>query len=207
MGIWGRDSSSGIGTLTYIDPDTRKFGALGHSISDVDAGVILKIRNGEIYSSKIAEIFKGVPGMPGELRGEFVLEIDQIGTIRENTRFGLFGQVQSDSALEESQLIDVAQNNEVIEGEATIYTCIDNEGVKPYTCTLSKVDYTSVNTNKNFIVSITDPDLISATGGIVQGMSGSPIVQNGKLVGAVTHVFVNNPSIGHGVFISTMMRQ
>lgn len=205
IGIWARDSSSGIGTLTFIVPSTNTFAALGHAISDIDSGKILTVKEGDIYSSKIFEICKGAPGSPGEIKGEFILEVDKIGDIEKNTLFGLYGKMNTSDIDIENGLIEIAQNTEVVEGDAIMYTSIDNEGVKGYACKISRIDLDSTHYNKNFIVTITDEDLLSRTGGIVQGMSGSPIVQDGKLVGAVTHVFINNPSMGHGVFISSMV--
>ena len=207
IGVWGRDSSSGIGTLTYLIPNSKDFAALGHAISDVDSGKILSVREGDIYKSKIVEISKGTPGAPGEIKGEFILEVDKIGEIENNCSFGLYGNIRSKDINQYGELIQVAQNSEVLESEATIYTTIDNEGVKGYSCEISRIDLNSTEYNKNFIVTITDEELLNRTGGIVQGMSGSPIVQNGKLIGAVTHVFVNNPASGHGIFISSMINQ
>lgn len=207
IGIWGRDSSSGVGTLTYYIPNDETFAALGHSISDADSSTILKVREGEIYSSKIVEIVKGSAGSPGELRGEFMLEVDKIGDIVNNSFYGLYGNLNLNKIEQKNKLISVAQNHEIREGSAILYTTIDSEGIKGYKCEISKIDLNSTEYNKNFIVTVVDEDLIERTGGIVQGMSGSPIVQDGKLIGAVTHVFINNPKMGHGIFISSMINE
>lgn len=205
IGVWGRDSSSGIGTLTFIEPYSKSFGALGHSISDLDTNSILPIKEGKIYRSRIVEIRKGMSGEPGELEGEFILGVNEIGSLQTNSPFGLYGQLYNLNNIDKENMVECAQISEIHKGKAMLYTTIDSEGVKGYECEVTKVDYDSVSSNKNMIIRITDEELLEKTGGIVQGMSGSPIIQNGKLIGAVTHVFVNDPTTGHAVFITSMV--
>ncbi len=200
-GIWVRDSTAGIGTVTFIDPQTGSFGGLGHGICDIDTGILLPIEHGDLYNVVISGINKGAVGTPGELRGFFL--DDKKGTVNSNTECGVFGQV-FEMPDELSEPIPIALRDEIKTGPAELI-CTTEENVKTsYDIEIQKIFDQSTNT-KNFIVKVTDDRLIEKTGGIVQGMSGSPIIQNGKLIGAVTHVLVNDPKRGYGIFIENML--
>lgn len=203
LGIWVRDNTQGIGTLTYMD--TRgNYGALGHGISDVDTGELMQIQNGTLYQAQILAIQKGAKGSPGELSGMIRYEDSlKLGRITKNSENGIYGDfIGSRSFLGEK--VEIGYKQEIELGEATILCSVDGE-VKEYQAQILSIDMNHKDTNKSFVLQVTDPDLLSKTGGIVQGMSGSPILQNGRLVGAVTHVFVNDPTKGYGIFIENML--
>lgn len=203
LGLWIRDNTQGIGTMTYIDED-GKFGALGHGISDTDTGELLDISEGELYEAEILSIKKGAKGVPGELSGYIEYEQEKkIGTIEENTDLGIFGEVFDVEHLSREKVM-VGYQQEVKEGKAKLLTNL-NEEVKAYDIEITKIYWNKSNTNKAFEIQVTDPRLLEKTGGIVQGMSGSPILQDGKLIGAVTHVFVQDSSKGYGIFIENML--
>lgn len=203
LGIWVRDNTQGIGTLTYVDQD-GKFGALGHGISDTDTGELLDVSQGELYQAQIVSVLKGSKGVPGELSGYIEYEDSkQIGTIEKNTTLGIFGQLFPGATLPEKK-VEIGYKQEVKEGEAHLMTQLDGE-VKAYDIEITKIDQNQADTNKAFEIRVTDPELLAKTGGIVQGMSGSPILQGGKLIGAVTHVFVQDSSKGYGIFIENML--
>jgi stage IV sporulation protein B len=203
LGVVLSDSAAGIGTITYYDPETKCFGGLGHGICMTDGAEILKMTRGEATSVILAGAKKGVAGKPGELRG--VLTDKIIGSIFTNTECGVFGKLNVDDAktLGESA-IPVASKSEVSAGSATIISTIKSGKRAEYSVEIKDIDYSSEG-NKSFKIHVTDPALIALTGGIVRGMSGSPIIQNGKLVGAVTHVMVANPTEGYGIFIENML--
>ena len=206
LGMWVRDSTAGIGTLSYYDPDSGRFGALGHAVADVDTGIILPVRTGEIYKSSVTEINKGRQGAPGELLGEFLNGEEQWGEIGVNTESGIFGAASR--PLENPLYPDglpVAARQEVRTGPAELLTTLTDGCVSAYACEIERVDAAGENAGRSMLIHITDPALIEATGGIVQGMSGSPIIQNGKLIGAVTHVLINDPTRGYGIFIENML--
>ena len=208
LGIWVRDDTAGVGTLTFIDPNTRWFAGLGHAITDIDTGHVLSVRKGEIYFSEIIQINKGESGIPGEIQGFFSSASGSIGRIIKNTEYGIYGVLMSDVDLSRFQKpIPVARREEIRLGPAMIYSTIDHRGVRPFSCEIVKLSEQSIPGQKGMVIHITDPELLSRTGGIVQGMSGSPIVQDGKLVGAVTHVFVNNPTKGYGLYADWMLQQ
>ena len=204
LGIWVRDNTTGIGTLTYIVPDTKQYGALGHPITDNDTEKTVNVGSGDICRVDIVGITRGERGRPGELRG--VISNDKkLGSIAENTGFGIYGtalEVVSNGI----NAVPIALRNEVKEGEATIVANVENDETKEYSAEIIKLFKNSYD-NKSMIIKVTDEELISKTGGIVQGMSGCPILQNGKLVGAITHVLVNEPTKGYGVFIELMIAQ
>lgn len=199
-GMWIRDSSAGIGTLTFTDNTTGSFAGLGHGICDVDTGNIVPLSNGEIVPVILTDIKKSYQGIPGELKG--FLDEGTIGNLKSNSDMGVYGTVNS-----EINGFDypVAAKYQVKEGEAKVLTTLPGKKTKFYDCYIEKVNYDEKNLTRNLIIKITDDELKSYAGGIVQGMSGSPIVQNGKFVGAVTHVFVNNPSLGYGIFAENML--
>lgn len=203
LGIWVRDNTQGIGTMTYVDQGGR-FGALGHGISDTDTGELLDVSGGELYQAQIISIIRGTQGVPGELSGYIEYEEEKkIGTIEQNTDIGIFGQIFSDSQFSREKMM-IGYKQEVKEGKAQILMQIEGK-VEYYDIEITEIYSSQQNTNKSFQIQVTDPDLLAKTGGIVQGMSGSPILQNGKLVGAVTHVFVQDSSKGYGIFIENML--
>ena len=200
LGVWTRDSCAGIGTLTYYDPQNGTYGGLGHSVCDADTGDILPLSYGETVPVCINSVVKGVNGYPGELCGSF-MSASASGSILANTECGVFGEY---GTIPERKAIPMAYKQEIEIGEAEIYTTVDGMSPKSYSVMIEKVNYNSDSQVKNMVIRITDSDLLSKTGGIVQGMSGSPIIQNGKLVGAVTHVFVNDITRGYAVFAENM---
>lgn len=204
IGLWVRDSTAGVGTLTYINPDSLSYGALGHSVSDADTGVRFEVRRGSIEECGVTEIVKSEKGSPGELRGVFYGGAEAIGTIEKNTPSGIFGSVKSADGGEKLQ---VALKNEVRAGEAVIRTSLGEGEVREYSINIRRVSPNTKNVSKGMIIEVTDGELIAKTGGIVQGMSGSPIIQNGKLVGAVTHVLVNEPTMGYAIFAENMLAE
>ncbi|MCL1881480.1 MAG: SpoIVB peptidase [Oscillospiraceae bacterium] len=218
IGMWVRDSSAGIGTLTFYNPNNSSFGGLGHAICDIDTGQIMPISSGQTVPVYISGVVKGYTGAPGELCGTFVSRVS-VGEIKGNTESGIFGIMPDppvnafdcceniDEKSNELQTIPMAYKQEVKVGPATIFTTIDGNTPKEYDIMIEKIDYNPQNQTKNMVVKITDRNLLKETGGIVQGMSGSPIVQNGKLVGAVTHVFVGDPTRGYAIFAENMYRK
>lgn len=203
LGLWLKDSAAGIGTLTYYDNDTLEFGALGHAVCEAETGVVMPLECGEIVKCNINDIKKGKVGIPGELRGSFRADAEMLGVIRSNTDRGLFGALAY--ALEgEYNEIPIASSHSVKTGKATILTTIEDE-IEEYDIQITKVNPGQKLSNKGIVIQITDKELIDKTGGIVQGMSGSPIIQDGKLIGAVTHVLVNDPTRGYGIFIENML--
>jgi stage IV sporulation protein B len=206
LGIWIRDSTAGVGTLTFYNPADGRFGALGHPITDVDTGTLLSVKNGEIVLSKIVDVKIGEKGAPGELRGYFPGDGIGLGTIDKNTKFGIFGNAYGKIANSlYPQALPVGGQATAHTGPAKILTTIDDEGVKEFECNIIKVTRQEEAAAKGMVIEITDKTLIEKTGGIVQGMSGSPIIQDGYIIGAVTHVFINDPTKGHGVFIEWML--
>ncbi|NLV87462.1 MAG: SpoIVB peptidase [Clostridiales bacterium] len=202
IGLWLRDNVAGIGTLTFFDPQTGLYGGLGHGINDVDTGVLLPLGRGSILKSSITGIIKGCPGSPGELSGAF--DTSGIwGSITMNTYCGIFGQLDG-SVMPSAKAIPVANENEIELGEATILSNTSGEEVEEFRVEITRV-YKGDNEGRSLMLCVKDEGLLERTGGIVQGMSGSPIIQNGMLIGAVTHVMVNDPSKGFGVSIENMM--
>jgi stage IV sporulation protein B len=202
VGIWVRDSSAGIGTITFYNPATGMFGGLGHAVCDVDTGQILPLSSGEIVGATINGVHKGVVGNPGELIGAFTSK-EAIGSLLGNTDSGVFGEMYSFQ--QTAKPIKMALKQEVTTGKATIYTTINGTQPEEFEIEIDKIDLNEQTTTKNMVIRVTDQRLLEAAGGIVQGMSGSPILQNGKLVGAVTHVFVNDPTKGYGIFAENML--
>ena len=201
FGMWVRDSSAGIGTLTCVTEDGT-FVGLGHGISDAGAHKILTVQAGEIFPAYISDISRGKTGTPGMLHGSF-LSYDAIGKIEKNEESGVSGDWTGST--EQMEQIEIAPSTSVTTGKAQIICCIDADKIEYYDITIKKVNYSQSQQTKNIVISVTDRDLLKKTGGIVQGMSGSPIIQNGKLVGAVTHVLVNDPTRGYGIFIENML--
>lgn len=200
LGLWVRDSTAGIGTLTYYNSQNNTFAALGHGINDVDTRDILTVKSGNILPCKILSVTKSENGNPGELNGSF--DGEPIGDISTNADNGIYGKGELDV---NSEPVPVAKSDEVAEGSAYILADIDGKGARKYDIEIVKVMHNTKN-RKNMVVSITDKTLLSITGGIVQGMSGAPIIQNGKLAGALTHVFVNDSDKGYGTFAEDMLK-
>ena len=201
IGAWIRDSMAGIGTMTYYDPATATFGALGHGITDVDTAQLMPFSNGSILPSTVKAVKKGEAGSAGELRGDFDLTGD-LGDLYANTASGVFGTLDGDFAPAQAQAVPTGEPET---GAAVIRSNIRGDEVREYTVEILKTVPNSRD-GRDMVLSVTDPELIEATGGIVQGMSGSPILQNGKLVGAVTHVLLNDPTKGYGISIETMLK-
>lgn len=200
-GMWVRDSSAGIGTLTFVDNTTGMFGGLGHSIHDVDTGATLRLLKGEVVPVSITGINPGAAGSPGELKGKFLTSVP-MGDITVNGETGVYGTTKS--TLQGTDM-ELALAQEITTGKAEIITTISGQEPQRYEVEIEKIALNSDDPNRNMVLRVTDKRLLSATGGIVQGMSGSPIVQNGKFIGAVTHVLVNDPTRGYGIFAENMM--
>ncbi len=206
VGIWVRDSSAGIGTLTFVDPANKVYGALGHGINDIDTGSLLQVGSGQLLKSNIEGIKKGIKGSPGELEGEFLNSPRVVGDIELNCDFGVFGKFNGDPKKDKwGKTMQIGSHSTVRVGKATILACIRDNIVEEYEIEIQRIARTDLNSTKNMVIRITDSRLLEATGGIVQGMSGSPILQDGRLIGAVTHVFINDPMRGYGVFIESML--
>lgn len=202
LGLWLRDGVAGIGTVTYIDPATGAFGALGHGVNDVDTGVLLPVGRGDICHAQIVDVKRGASGAPGELAGSFDPG-DVVGCINRNTTCGIFGTITGGFGSLRPAM-PVGSPAEVRKGPATILACVAGQEPAEYEVEIARSGM-AAGSGRDLTVHVTDPTLLERTGGIVQGMSGSPIIQNGKLVGAVTHVLVNDPTRGYGVFIDTML--
>ncbi len=208
LGLWVRDSAAGVGTVTFYEPSTRTFGALGHGISDIDTGELIDIASGEFVTTRILNITKGEIGTPGKIQGTIENQ-ENIGLISKNTRFGIYGTVDNLSSLniDTSKEMEVATRDEIKTGKATILCSLDNSTPQEYEIEIEKIFKDNNYDNKSMQIKVTDERLLEKTGGIIQGMSGSPIIQNGKFVGAVTHVLVNEPEEGYGVFADIMLKQ
>lgn len=202
VGLWLRDSTAGIGTVTFISPENNAFGGLGHGICDVDTGEIMPLRKGVVVDVEIKSIKKGIVGNPGELNGYFVP--GKTGSLIGNTTCGVYGIMSEKPDTSHSEPLKIGLKNELKIGECEIFCTVNNK-LDKYTAEITKISNRNEE-QKNFVIRITDKRLLEATGGIVQGMSGSPIIQNGKLVGAITHVLVNDPTKGYGIFIENMLK-
>ncbi len=208
LGLWVRDSAAGVGTVTFYEPSTKTFGALGHGITDIDTDELISISSGEFVTTRVLNITKGESGNPGKIQGT-VENQKNIGTISKNTRFGIYGTVDNLSSLniDTSKEMEVALRDEIKLGKAIILCSLDNQNVDEYEIEIKKIYKDNNYNNKSMEIKVTDQRLIEKTGGIIQGMSGSPIIQDGKFVGAVTHVLVNNPEEGYAIFADLMMKQ
>lgn len=204
LGIWVRDNTQGIGTLTFVDKEGN-YGALGHGISDVDTGELLHISEGSLYQAEVLGIQKGESGSPGELSGLIRYEPGRVlGNIDINSKNGIYGHISAGKEGMFLKKMPVAYKQELKTGPASLLCCVNGK-VQEYQAEITRIDMNHEDTNKSFVLHVTDSELLEATGGIVQGMSGSPIIQDGKLVGAVTHVLVNDPTRGYGIFIENML--
>lgn len=208
IGLWVRDGAVGLGTATYYEPETSKIATLGHGIVDNDTDKLITVETGEIATGIITKIEKGQKGTPGQIRG-IINESNIIGNINQNTNFGIYGTLSTTNQLgiDENNSLEVALKEEIEIGKATILLVLEDGVRKEYEIEIKKIYKNSTNDNKNMLIEITDEELIEKTGGIIQGMSGTPIIQNGKFVGAITHVLVNNPLEGYAVFGEIMVKQ
>ena len=207
LGVWVRDDASGIGTLTFIDENNR-FGALGHPICDSDTKTIINVKEGSVYNCSILGVNKGVSGNPGEIRGLFLQGKNKQGYIDKNNNFGVFGEIEQDSNLyERVEPIKIGGRLTVKPGRAQIKCCIDGNNTKMFDVEIVKTNYQNYSNDKSMVIRVVDKELLAKTGGIVQGMSGSPIIQDGRLIGAVTHVFINDPTKGYGVYLDWMLSE
>ena len=208
LGLWVRDAAAGVGTLTFYEPSTGEFGALGHGINDVDTYELIDIANGELVTTNIVDIVKGEDGTPGEIRGIIDGE-STIGSIYKNTSYGVYGKVIDTSRLNlyTSNELEVANRNEIKTGKAQIMCELENGKIEKYEIEIQKIFLENNQDNKSMLIKVTDEDLIEKTGGIIQGMSGAPIIQNGKFIGAITHVLVNDSKTGYAVFADLMIKQ
>ncbi len=204
LGAWIRDSMAGIGTMTFCDPASGRFGALGHGINDVDTARLMPMQSGAILYSQVSDVKKGVKGAPGELHGTFQAS-RELGGLGANTNSGVFGQLSDKSLLEGLKPLPVARRGEVKPGPAVIRSNVAGDQVEEYAIEITRIFPEKTGDTRNLMVKVTDERLLETTGGIVQGMSGSPIIQDGKLIGAVTHVLVNQPDTGYGILIENML--
>ncbi len=208
LGAWVRDSTAGVGTLTYYDPENGGFGALGHAITDVDTGVVMPVGEGGLYNNRVVAVKPSREGAPGELTGDFLGETEALGRVMGNTESGIFGT--ADAPIENAlypEGLPVADRAQIHTGAASLITTIDAGAPREYACEVVRLSEAANPGARAMVIRVTDPALISRTGGIVQGMSGSPILQDGRIIGAVTHVMVNDPAMGYGILIETMLKQ
>lgn len=203
LGLWVKDSSAGVGIVTFYELNNKYFAGLGHGITETSKNVVLPIKNGAIVRSKITSINKGLPKEPGELRGTIYKDV--YGQIKKNTVNGIYGVLEDDSLLNNLKEIKIKEKTEIKQGKAKLYCTLTDDEPKSYDILIKNIILNSSG-NKNMVIEVVDKKLLEKTGGIVQGMSGSPIVQDGKLIGAVTHVFLNDPTKGYAVFIENMIK-
>lgn len=206
MGVWIKDKTAGIGTLTYYDPVNQTFGALGHAITDPESGAILKINQGKLLQAQVQDVKEGKSGEPGEIQGVFYETESPLGDLETNCEFGLFGKTYhpiENPVYNKPMPIGTADTIE--KGKAYILTTLENNEIKRYEIEIEKVHKYNKDGNKNMVIRVTDEKLLAESGGIIQGMSGSPIIQNEHIIGAVTHVLVNDPTRGYGIFIENML--
>lgn len=205
LGLWVRDNTAGIGTMTFFEGVTNKFGALGHPITDITTNITIPVKDGSIVSSKVLSILPGKSGTPGEIRGIFYNEDKTLGQLVKNTENGIFGTLTENLKNEEyNKPLEIALQNEVKVGPAKILTTLEDK-VESFDVYIEEVNKQTQKGGKGMVIRVTDERLLKETGGIIQGMSGSPIIQDEKIVGAVTHVFVNDPTKGYGIFIEWML--
>jgi stage IV sporulation protein B len=206
MGAWVMDSTAGVGTLSFYDPDSGRYGALGHAITDGDTGQVLTVGQGQILRASVVDVKKGAKGAPGELKGSFLREAEVLGSIERNGILGIYGSM--DEAYVNPlypEGLPIGLRGDVHTGAAQILSTVDGQGIKAYDVEIVQVNQQQNPAPKSMVIRVTDPVLLEKTGGIVQGMSGSPIIQDGKLIGAVTHVLVGDPAKGYGIFIENML--
>ncbi|MDR1328480.1 MAG: SpoIVB peptidase [Oscillospiraceae bacterium] len=205
LGLWVRDGITGIGTVTFYDPATNIYGALGHAVNDSDTGVVLPVRDGAISRVSVSDVAKGKAGSPGQLHGSFDFG-GKLGTVTANTASGIFGKITApELSRAPENAIEAARGGDIHTGAAYIMSNVRGGEVKKYTAEISRVYSGGEADGRSMLVTVTDPELTEITGGIVQGMSGSPIIQDGKLIGAVTHVLISDPLKGYGISIEKML--
>ena len=202
LGVSVRDNISGIGTITFFDPETGVYGALGHGVAGLTSAQPLAISGGVLVPSSVTDVKKGVRGTPGELHGSFDVA-DPLGSVSQNEPHGIFGKL---TAPPDSEAVSVADVSQIHTGAAVILANVDGKETREYCVRIDKL-YPQAENGRNLLLTVTDERLLAVTGGIVQGMSGSPILQDGRLIGAVTHVLVNRPEQGYGIFMQTMLSQ
>ena len=208
IGLWVRDAAAGVGTLTFYEPNTRSFAALGHGIQDVDTGKLVDISSGEFVTSEVVNIQKGEENNPGKIEGT-IEDSKDIGKIYSNTDFGVYGYINNEEILNLDRIeeVEVASRNQIRIGKASIICTLENDVREEFEVEIEKVYINNNENNKSMVVKVTDEKLLEKTGGIIQGMSGSPVIQNGKLIGALTHVLVSSPDTGYAVFADLMVKQ
>lgn len=207
LGVWVRDSTAGIGTLSFVDGSSGWFAALGHPVSDLDTQSLLTVRDGRVLSTQIVDVHKGEQGSPGELIGVFSIYDEPIGYIERNTEYGIFGPMADDAAYADGALYPMGYAEEAYPGGAELIATVDGGTAQAFSCEILRVNEQSDVASKGMVIRVTDERLLSATGGIVQGMSGCPVIQDGKLIGVVTHVFVNDPTRGYCIYAEWMRAQ
>lgn len=205
LGLWVKEGATGVGTISFYNPETNDFAALGHGVYDKDTGELLKIEEGSLLNSKVISISKGEYGMPGEIKGALI-EDDKLGDIEKNTEFGIYGSLNINN-ISSNDKIKVASRSEIKKGLAYILCSIDGNEPKEYEIEIEDINIENNINNRSMKIRITDEELIEKTGGIICGMSGCPIIQNGKLIGVVTNVLVNNSEVGYGVFADLMLKE
>jgi len=208
LGVWVRDSTAGVGTLSYIDPHTQAYGALGHAIVDGDTGDMLTVKDGAILKADVVGVIRGENGSAGELRGSFLKEGRQIGTLQYNSAYGIYGTMHTPvEGLLYPQGLPVGERSQAHAGKAVIISTVDEQGPQEYEVEILRCFDQDKPSQKGMILRVTDEQLLKKTGGIVQGMSGSPILQDGKIIGALTHVYLSDPTQGYGMYIEWMLEQ
>lgn len=204
LGLWLKNDASGVGTLTYVKKNTYNFGALGHPITDFDTGVVVPVKSGKVYPCSVIGLTKGERGTPGEMKGVFMQGKNSKGEIEKNTSSGVFGKILDKEFIDVNKSVEVGGRLSVRPGKATLVSSISGVS-ENYEIEIIKANYQPKSNDKSFVFRVTDERLLNLTGGVIQGMSGSPIIQNGKIVGAVTHVFVSDPTKGYGIYIDWML--
>lgn len=209
LGLWIKDDISGVGTLTYVRKDNNRFGALGHAISDSDSKQPFEISSGDMYKCTVIGFNKAVKGKPGEIKALFIQGSNSLGKVDKNNKYGVFGEYDEKklSKLNTESVLKAGGRLMVKPGKAKIRVSLDNEKPKDYDIEIIKTNYQNMSSDKSMVIRVTDKELLKKTGGIIQGMSGSPIIQNEKIVGAVTHVFVSDPTKGFGVYLDWMINE
>ncbi len=209
LGLWVKDAATGVGTITFYEPESNYFGVLGHGITDYDTSRLINIDSGELVTAKIISLIKGEENNPGEIKGT-IINSQTIGEVKKNTEFGVYGILNNLTALniDISKAIDVASREEIEEGEAKILCSVNSSNItKEYKIKIEKIYLENNYNNKSMLIKIIDEELLKETGGIIRGLSGAPIIQNGKFVGAVTNVLVSDPEIGYGIFADMMINE
>lgn len=209
LGLWVKDAATGVGTMTFYEPESKVYAVLGHGITDADTDSLINIDSGELVTSRIISIKKGEVENPGEIKGT-ILNQQTIGEVIKNTQFGIYGKLNNLTSLniDTSKVLDVALREEIEIGEAKVLCAIDNSNVaKEYSIEIEKIYTDNEFNNKSMLIKVTDEELLEKTGGIIRGLSGAPIIQNGKFIGAITNVLVSNPEIGYAIFGDLMIKE